>query len=66
MNTEGFEIGQCVEINYSGHNIKMVIDELFDYRGDKRAVCKWFNPISGKFEKDAFSLKALRECTPDK
>ena len=63
METE-FKTGDCVELKYGLESPKMVIDQLFVYQGDKRAVCKWFAKESGKFEKEAFSLNSLKKCEP--
>ena len=57
-----FKAGDCVQLKYAGGDLKMIIDELFEYRGEPRAVCKWFSTITGKFEKDAFSINALKAC----
>ena len=61
MSTE-LKPGDCVELKYAGKGIQMVIDEIFTYRGEERAVCKWYNVKDGKFDKEAFSLDALKPC----
>lgn len=57
-----FKMGDCVELKNGGGNQKMTIDLLETYRGDGRAVCKWFNEKEGKYEKENFSVDALKRC----
>jgi uncharacterized protein YodC (DUF2158 family) len=57
-----FKAGDCVQLKYAGGDIKMVIDQLFTYQGEPRAVCKWLNKDGTKFEKEAFSINALKPC----
>jgi uncharacterized protein YodC (DUF2158 family) len=61
MQTE-FKTGDCVELKYSGGGIQMVIDQLFTYQGEDRSICKWYNKAISKFDKEAFSLNALKKC----
>jgi uncharacterized protein YodC (DUF2158 family) len=59
---EEIKAGDCVELKFITTEFKMVVDEIFMYRGDNRAVCKWYNSESKKFEKEAFSVNALKKC----
>lgn len=54
--------GDCVQLKYGISNMKMVVDEIFEYREQTRATCKWFSEKEGKFLKDAFNIDALKKC----
>ena len=58
MDTQ-FKLGDCVQLKYSGQKINLVIDQIFTYQGDLRAVVRWYNPVSGKFEKEAFTPPSI-------